>query len=302
MTDAVRFAGVGPALVTPMAEDGSVDLDAFADHVAFVLAGGVDFLVPCGTTGESATLTPAEQEAVIRRCVEVTAGRVPVLAGAGSNDTRVATQLARNAAGAGADGVLVVTPYYNKPGLDGLVLHYRSVAQAGLPIVLYNVPGRTGSNVGPESVLRIAEAVPEVVGVKESSGDLDPIMTLVRSAPAGFQVLSGDDHLALAALCLGAQGLISVVANEVPGPVAELVHAAAQGRIVEAREHHYRLLPLMRANFVESNPGPVKAALALLGRMSDHARPPLAPVRPDTRTTLRAALAELGALNSLEQE
>jgi 4-hydroxy-tetrahydrodipicolinate synthase len=280
-----------------MTEDGGVDLDAFADHVEFALESGVDFLVPCGTTGESATLTPVEQEAVIRRCVAAAAGRVPVLAGAGSNDTRVATELARNAARAGADGVLVVTPYYNKPGFDGLVLHYRSVAQAGLPIILYNVPGRTGSNVGPELVLGIAGKVPEVVGVKESSGDLDPIMTLVQSAPDGFQVLSGDDHLGMAAACLGAQGLISVVANEAPGPTAELWRRVVAGRLAEARELHYRLLPLMRANFVESNPGPVKAALALLGRMRDHARPPLAPVRPETREVLRAALAHLGATN-----
>lgn len=297
MNDVVRFRGVGPALVTPMTEDGSVDLDAFADHVAFALEAGVDFLVPCGTTGESATLTPAEQEAVIRRCVEVAGGRVPVLAGAGSNDTRVATELARNAAKAGADGVLVVTPYYNKPGFDGLVLHYRSVARAGLPIILYNVPGRTGSNVGPELVLGIAGKVPEVVGVKESSGDMDPIMTLVQSAPDGFQVLSGDDHLGMAAACLGAQGLISVVANEAPAQTAELWRRAEAGRLAEARELHYRLLPLMRANFVESNPGPVKAALALLGRMREHARPPLAPVRPETREVLRAALAHLGATN-----
>jgi 4-hydroxy-tetrahydrodipicolinate synthase len=284
-----------------MAEDGAVDLDAFADHVAFVLEGGVDFLVPCGTTGESATLTAAEQEAVIQRCVEVAAGRVPVLAGAGSNDTRVATELARNAAKVGADGVLVVTPYYNKPGFDGLVLHYRSVARAGLPIILYNVPGRTGSNVGPELVLRIAGEVPQVVGVKESSGDLDPIMTLVQSGPDGFQVLSGDDHLGLAAAALGAQGLISVVANEAPGPVVELWRGAVAGRLAEARELHYRLLPLMRANFVESNPGPVKAALALLGRIRDHARPPLAPVRPETREILRSALAHLGAMNPQDE-
>ena len=233
MTESVPFRGVGPALVTPMKADGSVDLEAFAGHVEFALEGGVDFLVPCGTTGESATLSPEEQATVIRRCVEVAAGQVPVLAGAGSNDTRIATSLARGAAEAGAQGVLVVTPYYNKPGLAGLIRHYRSVGQVGLPIVLYNVPGRTGSNVGPELVLAIADEVPRVVGVKESSGDLDPIMTLVQSAPPGFQILSGDDHLALAAVAVGAHGLISVVANEAPGFVSELVDAGLAGRMEE---------------------------------------------------------------------
>ncbi len=302
MTHPVQFTGVGPALVTPMTAEGDVDLDAFASHVEFALEGGVDFLVPCGTTGESATLNPDEQGRVIRRCVEVAAGQVPVLAGAGSNDTRVATTLARGAAEAGAQGLLVVTPYYNKPGLAGLTLHYQSVSEAGLPIILYNVPGRTGSNVGPELVLEIAREVPRVVGVKESSGDLDPIMTLVQSAPPGFQILSGDDHLGLGAFAVGAHGLISVVANEAPGVVTRMVGAARAGRMEEARELHYRLLPLMRANFIESNPGPVKAALALLGRISDHLRPPLAPVRPETRDSLRHALARLEDLNLQEIE
>jgi 4-hydroxy-tetrahydrodipicolinate synthase len=297
MSDEPRFQGVGPALVTPMTDDGRVDLDALALHVEYMLDGGVDFLVPCGTTGESATLSPAEQKTVIRRCVEVAEGRAPVLAGAGSNNTAVAVELAKGAAEAGADGVLVVTPYYNKPGPDGLVLHYGAVAEAGLPIILYNVPGRTGANVVPEVVLRIAEEVPEVVGVKESSGSVDPVMTLVREAPSGFAVLSGDDHLGLAAVALGAHGLISVVANETPARISAIIHRAMAGQLDEARELHYRLLPLMRANFLETNPAPVKTALAILGRMGDHLRPPLAPVRPGTRAALRAALADLGAIN-----
>jgi 4-hydroxy-tetrahydrodipicolinate synthase len=297
MSDTPLFQGVGPALVTPMTDDGAVDLDGLARHVEYVLDGGVDFLVPCGTTGESATLTADEQKAVIRRCVEVADGRAPVLAGAGSNNTAVAAELARGAAEAGADGVLVVTPYYNKPGPDGLVLHYRAVADAGLPIVLYNVPGRTGANVVPEVVLRLVEDVPEVVGVKESSGSIDPVMTLVRDAPSGFAVLCGDDHLGLAAAAVGAHGLISVVANETPARISALIHRALAGQMEEARELHYALLPLMRANFLESNPAPVKTALAILGRMGDRLRPPLAPVRPGTRAALRAALADLGAIN-----
>ncbi|HSM05105.1 MAG TPA: 4-hydroxy-tetrahydrodipicolinate synthase [Longimicrobiales bacterium] len=297
MSHEARFQGVGPALVTPMTDDGEVDFDALALHVTYMLDGGVDFLVPCGTTGESATLSPAEQKAVIRCCVETADGRAPVLAGAGSNNTRVAVELARGAAEAGADGVLVVTPYYNKPGPDGLVLHYGSVAEAGLPIILYNVPGRTGANVAPEVILRIADEVPEVVGVKESSGSVDPVMTLVREAPRGFAVLCGDDHLGLAATAMGAHGLISVVANETPARMSAIIHRALAGQLEEARELHYRLLPLMRANFLESNPGPVKAAMAILGRMGDRLRPPLAPVRPGTRAALKAALAELGAIN-----
>lgn len=292
MSDGRRFQGVGPALVTPMQQDGGVDLDAFARHVERMLEGGVDFLVPCGTTGESVTLTPEEQRAVIGRCVEVAAGAVPVLAGAGSNSTAVAHSLAVSAAEAGADGVLVVTPYYNKPSPDGLVLHYRAVAEAGLPVILYNVPGRTATNVPPGVILRIAEEVPGVVGVKESSGDLDPLMTLVADAPAGFAVLSGDDHLALAAMACGGHGLISVVANQDPAGTVEIVHRARDGEMEAARQAHYRLLPLMRANFLESNPGPVKAALALLGRMEDHLRPPLAPVRPGTRAALKTALSQ----------
>ncbi|MEJ2541544.1 MAG: 4-hydroxy-tetrahydrodipicolinate synthase [Gemmatimonadota bacterium] len=300
MMEAARFQGVGPALVTPMKPDGSVDMDAFSHHVGYMLDGGVDFLVPCGTTGESATLTAAEQRAVIRRCVELASGRAPVLAGAGSNSTRTAVELARAAADAGADGVLVVTPYYNKPTLEGLVLHYGAVAEAGLPIIFYNVPGRTGLNVPPEAILEIARRVPRVQGVKESSGSVDPLMTLVRDAPEGFQVLCGDDHLGLAAVALGAQGLVSVVANETPARITAVVHRAAAGQLVEARELHYRLLPLMRANFMESNPGPVKAALALMGRMGDHLRRPLAPVRAETRAALKGALEELGALHPQE--
>lgn len=297
MTDGVRFRGVGPALVTPMVEGGGVDLDGFTRHVERMLAGGVDFLVPCGTTGESATLTPSEQRAVIARCVEVAAGEVPVLAGAGSNNTADAALLARGAAEAGAQGVLVVTPYYNKPSPDGLVLHYRAVAEAGLPVILYNVPGRTGQNVPPDVILRVAREVPGVVGVKESSGDLTATMTLVRERPDGFAVLSGDDHLALAAVACGGDGIISVVANEDPAGMARIVHAAAEGDLEAAREAHYRLLPLIHANFMESNPAPVKTALSLMGKMEPHLRLPLAPVRPATREALERILKEAGLLD-----
>ncbi|HSG49137.1 MAG TPA: 4-hydroxy-tetrahydrodipicolinate synthase [Longimicrobiales bacterium] len=295
MTPKERFHGVGPALVTPMDAAGNPDLEAFTRHVERMLEGGVDFLVPCGTTGESATLTPAEQRAVIERAVQVAAGAVPVLAGAGSNSTTTAVALAQAARDAGAEGVLVVTPYYNKPSPDGLVLHYKAVSRVGLPVILYNVPGRTGANVPPAVILRVAEEtragdVPGVVGVKESSGDLTPLMELVAKAPGGFTVLSGDDHLALAVAACGGHGLISVVANEDPGGTAAIDQLVCDGKLDEARREHYRLLPLMHANFLESNPGPVKAALSIMGHMDDHLRAPLAPVRPETRAALRKAL------------
>lgn len=290
-----RFHGVGPALVTPMDSAGNPDLDALTRHVERMLAGEVDFLVPCGTTGESATLTPGEQRAVIERTVQVAAGAVPVLAGAGSNSTATAVALAEGAKAAGADGVLVVTPYYNKPSPDGLVLHYRAVSQVGLPVVLYNVPGRTGANVPPGVILRVADEtsggdVPGVVGVKESSGDLTPLMELVATAPEGFTVLSGDDHLALAVSAVGGHGLISVVANEDPAGTKAIDQGVCDGRMDDARRELYRLLPLMHANFLESNPGPVKAALSIMGLMDDHLRAPLAPVRPETRAALTRAL------------
>lgn len=295
--DTLRLRGILPALVTPMTADGSVDLDAFGRHVEWMLDGGVHGLVPCGTTGESATLEPAEQAALIRRTVEIARGRVPVVAGAGGNSTRQVCALARAAAEAGADALLVVTPPYNKPSADGLVLHYRAIAEAsGRPLVLYNVPGRTGLDVPPETVLRIAAEVPEVIAVKESAGRLAPLMTLLAERPQGFQVLSGDDDLALPSLAAGADGVISVAANEVPGPLVELFSLIESGDLQAARALFYRLLPLLRANFVESNPVPLKTALELMGRGPAHLRAPLAPLRPDSRRRLEAALRAAGVV------
>ena len=299
VTPRERFRGVGPALVTPMQADGSVDLYALADHTSWVLHAGVHMLVPCGTTGESATLSAAEQREVIECCVGVAAGRVPVVAGAGGNETRAVADLARAAADAGADAVLTVTPYYNKPPVRGLVAHYRAVHEAcGLPVILYNVPGRTGSNVAPRDVLRIADEVPGVVGVKEASGDLRQIMTLLAERPDDFVVLSGDDDLALPLLALGGDGVISVVANEAPGPMAQLYDAALAGDWVEARASHERLLGLMRANFVETNPIMVKTALELMGRTPAQFRLPLSrlPARHESRTILRSALEAAGLI------
>lgn len=297
--DGAAFRGVGPALVTPMRADGSVDFFALADHVEWVLQAGVDVLVPCGTTGESATLSAAEQAEVIARVVEIAAGRVPVLAGAGGNDTRRVAALAAAAVEAGADGILSVTPYYNKPTLDGLVAHYRVVGEAAdRPLFVYNVPGRTGLNVPAEGTLRIAREVPQVVGVKEASGDLAQITTILAKRPAGFVVLSGDDELTLPVLALGGDGVVSVVANEAPGLMARLVAAARAGAWDEARVVHGRLLRLMRANFVATNPVPVKTALELMGRAPAHFRLPLVPLAPrdPARAALREALEEAGLI------
>ncbi len=296
-TDASAFRGVLPALVTPMHPDGAIDRDALDAVVESVVAGGVHGVVPCGTTGESATLTPEEQRGVIARVVEVVGGRVPVLAGAGGNDTRSAAALARSAAEAGADGILSVTPYYNRPPLSGLVEHYRTIARAAdRPVVLYNVPGRTARDLLPDEVFRIAEAVPGVVGIKEASGAIDRFSTLVADRPADFVVLSGDDELTLPALALGADGVVSVVANEAPALMAALFHAAREGRNDEARALHFRLLRLMRANFVVTNPVPVKCALELLGGAEAGFRLPLArPAASDPLwSTLRAALEAAG--------
>ena len=294
-----RFRGVGPALVTPMQADGSVDFYALADHTAWALTGGVHMVVACGTTGEGSTLSPDEQRDVLACCVEVVAGRVPVVAGCGGNETRAVAALARAAEDAGADGVLTVTPYYNKPPLSGLISHFHAVSEAcGLPVILYNVPGRTGTNVAPRDVLRIAAEVPGVVGVKEASGNLRQMMTLLIERPDEFVVLSGDDDLTLPLLALGGDGVVSVVANEAPGPMAQLYDAAMAGDWAEARDIHERLLPLMRANFVETNPMPVKTALELMGRAPAQFRLPLVriPARHESRTILRAALEEAGLI------
>ena len=290
-----RFRGAGPALVTPMRRDGALDLDAFAEHTRFCVRGGVHFLVPCGTTGESATMDADEQLHVIERCLEASDGKVPVLAGAGSNSTLEACRRARAAAAAGAHAILSVTPYYNKPSPEGLYRHYMAVADAArIPLFVYNVPGRTGCNVTPATLFRLADGHELIVGVKESSGDLQQVMTILRDRPQGFLVLSGEDHLTFALMALGGDGAISVVANEVPDAMRELVDAALAGDWTRARAVHYRLLLLMRANFLDTNPVPVKTALELMGRGSAHFRLPLSELTAEHRATLRAALERAG--------
>jgi 4-hydroxy-tetrahydrodipicolinate synthase len=297
MTQRVEWLrGCATALVTPFTADGKVDEARMRALVDRQIAGGVQLLVPCGTTGEGATLTPEEQTRVIRVTVEAARGRGRVIAGVGSNATAVAVERAKAARATGADAVLVVAPYYNKPTQPGLVAHFRAVAEAvpGLPVVLYNVPGRTASNIQAPTVLGLARDVDNVVGVKEASGDFAQIMAILRERPAGFRVLSGDDAVTLPLVALGADGVVSVVSNEVPDLMARLTGLALQGKWDEARALHYRLLPLMEANFIESNPGPVKAALALLGLVEETYRLPLVPVQDKTRARLRELLQELG--------
>ncbi len=292
-----RYRGLGVALVTPFHANGALDLDAMARHAERLIEGGVDYLVPCGTTGEAATMTPREQAEVVRAVASAAGGRVPVLAGASSNATEEAVARAKAMVEAGADAILSVAPYYNKPPQEGLHRHFEGVAAAvDVPVVLYNVPSRTSSNILPATVLRLAE-IPNVIGIKEASGDLAQVATILRGRPDDFLVLAGDDEIALPLIALGGDGLISVVGNEAPAETAALVHAALDGDFERARTMHFRLLELMRCNFMETNPIPVKTAVEILGGPPAHFRSPLVPLsegaRPRLEEVLRAAgLAE----------
>lgn len=285
------FAGLSTAVLTPMTADGALDEGALTRHVRRLVEGGVDVLMPCGTTGESVTLSPDEHQQVVAIVVEAAGGQVPVVAGAGGSSTAGACELARRSRAAGADGLLCVTPAYNKPTQAGLRGHFLQVAEegGGLPIILYNVPGRTAVHLSADTVLELAQD-PRFVGVKEASGELALINTLLGALPRDFLVLAGDDELALPVLALGGHGVVSVVANEAPGLMSALVRTAQSGDFGEARRIHRRLLPLMRANFIESNPAPVKEACHILGWMEPHVRRPLARLETASAATLRAAL------------
>jgi 4-hydroxy-tetrahydrodipicolinate synthase len=284
------LSGLAVALATPFGTSGDVDLPSFRRLVRHVVAGGVQTLIPLGTTGEAPTLLEAERDAIITACLEECGGR-PVVVGTGSNATRSAAAMTRRAQELGAAGALVVTPYYNKPTPEGLVAHYAAIAEAapGLPLIAYNVPGRTGSNVTPATLARLWEN-PQVVAVKESSGNLAQIAEVARTLPPGKTLLSGDDNLALAAMAVGATGLVSVLGNVLPRETAAMVAAALQGRGAEALRLHQQLLPLMDALFLESNPIPLKAALKLLGLGGDALRLPLVPASAATRTRVAEAL------------
>ena len=296
MARKTSFAGAGTALVTPFTPSGELDEAALRRLVRRQVEAKVDVLVPCGTTGEAATMTAAEQERVVAITVEEAGGRVPVLAGAGSNDTRVAVERSRALAALGADGILSVGPYYNKPTPDGFLRHFGAVAEASpKPVVVYNVPGRTGSNIDTRTQLKLAEHA-NIAAVKEASGNLTQVMDILRDRPAGFEVLSGDDANTLAFMALGGEGVISVAANQIPGPMRDLTAACARGDWAEARRIHYRYLRLMNLNFVESNPVPVKASLALMGLCAESFRLPMCPPAEGTREALRKELRELGLL------
>jgi 4-hydroxy-tetrahydrodipicolinate synthase len=290
--------GTATALVTPFTSSGAIDEDRLLALIEYQLAGGVRLLVPCGTTGESATMTEAEDQRVIKLTVEAARGRARVIAGTGSNATASAIEWSTAARDLGVDAVLVVAPYYNKPTQEGLFTHFRAVAGAvkELPVVIYNVPGRTGTNIAAATTLRLAREVENIVAIKEASGDLAQIMAILRGRPAEFRVMSGDDAVTLPLIALGAEGLISVASNEAPAFMSRMVDLALAGDWQEARALHYKLLPLMEANFIESSPGPVKAALAMMGVIEENFRLPLVPVQESTRARLKTLLLELGLM------
>ncbi len=286
------FTGSCVALVTPFKQDG-VDYEKLKELVEFQIKGGIAAIVPCGTTGESATLSTAEHEEVIEFVVEAVKKRVPVIAGTGSNSTDETISLSRHAQEAGADGLLLVAPYYNKPTQKGLYLHFRKVAEeVKIPIILYNIPGRTGINVNPETIVALDKDCKNIVGVKEASGNCDQVSAIIQGAGEKFFVYSGDDALTLPILVLGGKGIISVIANILPGVMEDLCQSYFQGDLKNARHLHYQLFPLIKNLFIETNPGPVKTAMGLLGLCSAEMRLPLAPMLPENLEKLKKALAE----------
>ena len=290
----MNLCGTYTALITPFHPDGSLDLEALTSLVEWQIEEKIDGLVPCGSTGESATLTPAEHVEVIRHVVDVAAERVPVLAGTGSNSTREAIEFTSEARRAGADGGLLISPYYNKPTQDGIFHHYRTIAEeTGLPLVIYNIPGRTASRIEPETTARLSR-VEGIIGLKESGGDLVKTSETIAQSDPDFSVVSGDDAMALPILTLGGRGVISTIANVAPRQMGDLVRAFQGGTLERARELHYRLLPLMLALFTETNPIPVKTAVHLLGRIPEPVlRLPLTAIQKGNRDRLEAALSVL---------
>jgi 4-hydroxy-tetrahydrodipicolinate synthase len=284
------FTGTGTAMVTPFHRDGSLDEATMRRLVQRQIDAGIDFLVPCGTTGESPTLNHEEHLRLVEIAVELAKGKIPVLAGAGGYNTAEVIALARELADIGADGILSVTPYYNKPTQEGLFQHYRTIAEAvPLPIVLYSVQGRTGVNIEPATVKRLA-GVENIVGIKEASGNVSQMAAILNTAPEGFIVLSGDDALTIPMIALGGRGVISVVSNEIPAEMARLTRAALEGDFQTAREIHRRYHALMEINFVESNPIPVKAAMAEMGLLEAVWRLPLVAPKPENLERIRAVL------------
>jgi len=290
------FTGCGTALVTPFRKDLTLDERTFRRLVRRQIEAGMDFLVPCGTTGENPTLTRAEHLRVVEIALEEAAGKVPVVAGAGGYNTAEVIELAREVEAVGASGILSVTPYYNKPSQEGLYQHYKAIASAiRLPIVVYSVQGRTGVNLEPATLKRLAE-IDNIVGVKEASGSIAQISSIIAQTPPKFHVLAGDDVVALPAIALGARGLISTAGNEIPAEMARLVHLSLAGDFASARELQKKYLPLLEVNFVESNPIPVKAAMGLMGLLDPVWRLPLVPPKPENLARIEKTLEALGLI------
>jgi 4-hydroxy-tetrahydrodipicolinate synthase len=289
-----KFRGAFVAIVTPFI-DGKLDEQGLQDLIEFQIAGGTHGIVPCGTTGESATMSHAEHHRVVELTIKTVAGRVPVLAGTGSNSTSESIELTRAAKEAGADGALMITPYYNKPSQEGLYQHFKAVAEAvDIPIILYNVPSRTAVNMLPETVARCA-AIPNIVGVKEATADLNQISQVIRLCPKDFAVMSGDDFTSMPTVMIGGTGVISVTSNVAPRDMAAMMDAALAGDIAKAQELHYKLLPLMQAMFIDTNPVPAKTSLAMMGKIkSGLPRLPLYKMNEATEERLRQILAAYG--------
>lgn len=294
----MQLRGCGTALVTPFRQDGSLDDTALRNLVAWQIESGIDFLLPCGTTGETPTLTRDEWLFVIDTTIEIAAGRVPIIAGATSNSTHDAVEKAKEiAARPGVNAILTATPYYNKPTQEGQYRHFKAIAEAvgDKPVILYNVPGRTGANLEPQTLARLAE-IPNIVGVKEASGNLTQVAEAIHSVPETFLVFSGDDAVTLPVIALGGVGVISVAANEIPQEMAALTRAALSNDWTTARGLNRKYLPLMQANFIESSPLPVKAVLAMMGKIEEVYRLPLVPMRRDTRSRLQKIATEAGLI------
>jgi 4-hydroxy-tetrahydrodipicolinate synthase len=297
MKNLESLKGCGTALVTPFRSDGSLDEEALESLVNWQIEEGIHFLVPCGTTGENPTMTHEEHLSVVDITTRTAAGRVPIIAGAGGNDTAKIISLISEMKMLGVDGVLSVSPYYNKPTQEGLFRHYSALAEStDLPIIVYNVPGRTGVNILPDTLLRLAE-IPNIAGVKEASGDISQMGEICTRAPARFRILSGDDSLTLPLIALGGHGIISVASNEVPGMMSKFAADCLEGRWEDARNWNRKLYPLMKVNFVESNPIPVKAALAMMGRIEEAYRLPLVSISEGGRSKVASVLSDLGLLH-----
>jgi 4-hydroxy-tetrahydrodipicolinate synthase len=293
------FTGVGTALITPFTKSGALDEPAIKRLAKRQIDNGVHFLVPCGTTGETPTLNAAERRRVVELVLEAAHGQVPVMAGAGGYDTQEVVHVSKEMQSIGVQGLLSVTPYYNKPTPEGLYRHFSAIAEAtSLPIVLYNVPGRTGCNIEAATLARLA-TIPRVIGVKEASGNIQQMVEICRAVPSDFLVLSGDDALTLPLMAIGGRGVISVASNTIPAEMAKMVEAAERGDYAAARQMHQRLVPLMLGNFVESNPGPVKFAMAVMGLCEEVYRLPMVSPRPASQEKIIAFLKELDILKGV---